>query len=181
MFGIKVNWAEVLGTSVPLSLHVMSTEMTPGVCHGCDNLSLLKKQLQFPMTQRPSWSLRDVRARMAGAARHRLSTSSSQLLQTASVKRDHEGAAWGQGEIGYDPLGHLARLLKLGTQVWERASPPDNHSHLFPREQSLRTLSPLNSPALCSTGRFLVLILQLQSLSMPEKSESSQGEKAILL
>lgn len=117
---------------------------------------------------------------MAGAARHRLSTSSSQLLQTASVKRDPEGAAWGQGEIGYDPLGHLDRLLKLGTQVWERASPPDNHSHLFPREQSLRTLSPLNSPALCSTGRFL-LILQLQSLSMTEKSESSQGEKAILL
>lgn len=60
-----------------------------------------------------------------------LSTSSSQLLQTASVKRDHEGAAWGQGEVGYDPLGHSARLLKLGTQVWERASPLDNHSHLF--------------------------------------------------
>lgn len=93
--GIKVNWAEVLGTSVPISFRVMFTEMTPGVCHGCDNLSLLEKQLQFAMTQRPSRSLGDARACLAGAAGHPLSTSSSQLLQTASVKRDHEGEAWG--------------------------------------------------------------------------------------
>lgn len=53
-----------------------------------------------------------------------------------SKKRPQRSGLRVQGEIEYDLLGHLARLLKLETQAWERASPPDNHSHLFPLRAS---------------------------------------------
>lgn len=109
IFGITVNWAEVLDTSVLVSSRVMFTEMTPGVCDHDSNLSLLQKQLQFALTGRPSWSLGEVRACLAVAAGPpwlHLSVSCYRLC--LSKRKPQRKWCKAQGEIG-----QLARLLEM--------------------------------------------------------------------